>query len=103
MLAVLLYYPFPAAIDSRDDPTPVSLPNIVAIRSWVAELEQITIPLVRAYESARNGLRTVLRNYSLQEQHTDFSMFSTPVFNSMNTAHIIARQVKARLQEIEGY
>jgi hypothetical protein len=34
----------------------------------MAELQQVTIPLMRAYESARNGLSNVLSVYSRLQQ-----------------------------------
>jgi len=108
MFAIVFYYPFPEAIDSRSVPRRVSLRDIATIQSWASELDDVTIPLIKAYEYARDGLHNVLivyaRFFKDKEPYASISYSSDdPFFKFVYSAGEIGRRVTEQLAAIERH
>ena len=107
MFAVLLHYPFEPR-ESRRNPSTFDFRVIDEIKSWVADLEMVTIPLMQAFKLARYGLHNVLEfyaSYSREYEHNFVAAFidHEPFLNSLSNAHGIGYKVREQLKEIERH
>ena len=111
MLALVLHPPFQEVTKSFSDPTPVKFSDggISSVRRWESKLDQVTSPLIQAYEAAPFGLRNVLTHYLIPAKEPSFFTYDTfewviaPFSKYLMAAHGIKNRVKEQLQEIDRH